>query len=119
MDTLNTKHQTPGNHPMSRARQSGSAPRRPPKKSTKAVPVPPPNPPPQSHVSPEQRGKELRQKCPRSSHAGVILGQKHRDPLALLEESNQDRFQDLLPIRFTRMSESAFAFFRGSAILQA
>jgi uncharacterized protein (DUF2252 family) len=67
----------------------------------------------------KQKGKALRKACPRSSHGEVILGQDKRDPLALLEESNQDRLPDLLPVRFTRMAESAFAFFRGSAILQA
>jgi uncharacterized protein (DUF2252 family) len=66
-----------------------------------------------------QQGKELRKSCPRSSHARIILGQPQRDPLALLEESNRDRVESLLPIRFTRMSESPFAFFRGTAILQA
>jgi uncharacterized protein (DUF2252 family) len=66
-----------------------------------------------------QRGKELRRSCPRSSHAGSILGQPQRDPMALLEESNQGRVETLLPIRFTRMIESPFAFFRGTAILQA
>jgi uncharacterized protein (DUF2252 family) len=49
----------------------------------------------------------------------VILGQSRRDPLALIEASNKDRVQNLLPIRFTRMAESSFAFFRGTAILQA
>jgi uncharacterized protein (DUF2252 family) len=66
-----------------------------------------------------RQGKELRQKCPRSSHGSVILGQTQRDPLALLEESDQGRVEELLPIRFTRMVESPFAFFRGSAVLQA
>jgi uncharacterized protein (DUF2252 family) len=66
-----------------------------------------------------QQGRELRKTCPRSSHGQKVLGQKHRDPLALLEESSRDRVETLLPIRYTRMSESAFAFFRGSAILQA
>jgi uncharacterized protein (DUF2252 family) len=65
------------------------------------------------------RGKALRKDCPRSSHADVILGQSERDPLALIEESNKGRVEKLLPIRFTRMVESAFAFFRGTAILQA
>jgi uncharacterized protein (DUF2252 family) len=64
-------------------------------------------------------GKALRKACPRSSHADVILGQAERDPLALIEQSNQGRVEKLLPIRFTRMAESAFAFFRGTAILQA
>jgi uncharacterized protein (DUF2252 family) len=65
------------------------------------------------------RGKALRKACPRSSHADVILGQPERDPMALIEQSNQGRVEKLLPIRFTRMAESAFAFFRGTAILQA
>jgi uncharacterized protein (DUF2252 family) len=65
------------------------------------------------------RGKSLRKTCPRSSHAETILGQGERDALALIEESDQDRLPQLLPVRFTRMAESPFAFFRGSAVLQA
>src|SRR5262249_60504980 len=61
-------------------------------------------------------GKALRKDCPRSSHADVVLGQKERDPLALIEQSNEGRVEKLLPIRFTRMAESAFAFFRGTAV---
>jgi uncharacterized protein (DUF2252 family) len=66
-----------------------------------------------------RQGQELRKKCPRSSHAQTGLDQIKRDPLALLEESNQGRVENLVPIRFTRMIESPFAFFRGTAILQA
>ncbi len=65
------------------------------------------------------RGKALRKACPRSSHASVILGQSHRDPMGLIEESNHGRVPRLLPIRFTRMAESPLAFFRGTAALQA
>src|SRR5262249_12765391 len=65
------------------------------------------------------QGKALRKDYPRSGHAGVTLGQGERDPLALIEESDKDRVEQLLPIRFTRMAESAFAFFRGSAVVQA
>jgi uncharacterized protein (DUF2252 family) len=65
------------------------------------------------------QGKALRKTCPRSSHAAATLGQGERDPLALIEESDRDRVARLLPIRFTRMAESPFAFFRGSAIVQA
>src|SRR5262249_2416513 len=64
-------------------------------------------------------GKSLRKTCPRSGHAGTILGQGDRDPLALIEDSDLGRVEHLLPIRFTRMAESPFAFFRGSAIVQA
>ena len=66
-----------------------------------------------------QQGRDLRKICPRSSHAKTILGQSDRDPMALLEESSRDRVEALLPIRYSRMLESPFAFFRGSAILQA
>src|SRR5262245_21582247 len=67
----------------------------------------------------KRQGKDLRKSCPRSSHADVIVVDNRRDPMALLEESNRDRVETLLPIRFTRMIESPFAFFRGTAILQA
>jgi uncharacterized protein (DUF2252 family) len=67
----------------------------------------------------KQQGKALRKNCPRSSHASAIIEQAQRDPLRLIEESDQDRVARLLPIRFARMAESAFAFFRGTAVLQA
>ena len=75
--------------------------------------------PPSQRESRKARGKALRKDCPRSGHADVVLGQGKRDPLALIEESNKGRVEQLLPIRFTRMAESAFAFFRGTANLQA
>src|SRR5262249_47069900 len=67
----------------------------------------------------QRQGKTRRKTCPRSRHADVILGQGERDALALLEASDKDRLEQLLPVRFTRMAESPFAFFRGSAIVQA
>jgi uncharacterized protein (DUF2252 family) len=39
--------------------------------------------------------------------------------VSLIESSNSDRLEYLLPVRFGRMSESAFAFFRGTANVQA
>src|SRR5262245_45688312 len=60
------------------------------------------------------RGKALRKNCPRSSHGSAVLGQPERDPLSLIEQSNQGRLERLLPIRFTRMAESPLAFFRGT-----
>ena len=67
----------------------------------------------------KQRGKGLRKTCPRSSHGEVVLGQPKRDALALIEQSSKGRVEKLLPIRFARMAESPFAFFRGTAIVQA
>jgi uncharacterized protein (DUF2252 family) len=64
-------------------------------------------------------GKEQRQRCPRSSHAGEARVRYDRDVVELVIASNEDRLPDLIPVRHTRMLESPFAFFRGSAIVQA
>lgn len=42
-----------------------------------------------------------------------------RDPIAILEESNIGRIPELIPLRWQRMSESAFTFYRGAASLFA
>ncbi len=65
------------------------------------------------------QGKKLRDKCSRAEHRRTILGKGKRDPVALIEQSNQDRWEHLLPVRHGRMLESPFAFFRGTALLQA
>ena len=70
----------------------------------------------------EQRheaGKALREKCPRTSHGEVVLGQGERDVVKLIEASNKDRLENLVPIRHGRMVQSAFAYFRGTALIQA
>ncbi len=67
-----------------------------------------------------QAGKSLRKKCPRPSHGKVVLGQgDQRDIVALIEASNEDRLENLIPIRHGRMLQSSFAFFRGTALIQA
>lgn len=63
------------------------------------------------------RGKALRQHAPRSLHAEI--GHVDRDPIRLLEISSAGRVDRLIPLRYGRMLESPFAFFRGSAIVQA
>jgi uncharacterized protein (DUF2252 family) len=74
-------------------------------------------------LTPEQRhdaGKALREKCPRSSHGKTILGQgDKRDIVALIEASNEDRVENLIPVRHGRMVQSVFAYFRGTAGVQA
>ena len=41
------------------------------------------------------------------------------DPIRILEDANKTRLQNLVPIRFGRMSMSAFAFYRGTADIMA
>ncbi|MBR1086291.1 DUF2252 domain-containing protein [Bradyrhizobium manausense] len=71
----------------------------------------------------EQRrkaGRLLRGGCPRASHASTGVGRgKKRDIVAMIKASNQDRVETLIPIRHGRMLQSEFAFFRGTAALQA
>jgi len=64
-------------------------------------------------------GKARRQQCPRSSHAHLGAAPPERDVLAMIKASSEDRIENLIPLRYSRMLESPFAFFRGSAIVQA
>jgi uncharacterized protein (DUF2252 family) len=69
-------------------------------------------------TSPEELrriGKALRKKCPRSAHAVWNAWDGRPDPVALLERSNAGRLEHLIPIRFGRMLQSPFAFYRGAA----
>jgi uncharacterized protein (DUF2252 family) len=75
-----------------------------------------------SYESVDQRrakGRALRDKVSRPSHAGWKPAKNRRDPMEILLESNTGRMPSLIPIRFGRMVESPFAFFRGSAALMA
>ena len=64
-------------------------------------------------------GKALRDKVPRSSHSVWQPAANRRDPIEVLEESNNDRVPELIPIRYGRMLRNSFAFLRGSASLMA
>lgn len=64
-------------------------------------------------------GKSLRNSVPREAHAGWKAPHGRRDPVDLLVESNQGRLPQLIPIRFGRMMQSPFTFYRGSAGLMA
>ena len=66
-----------------------------------------------------QQGKARREKCPRSKHGEWDISLRKIEPIKLLEDSNIDRIPGLVRVRYQRMSESPFKFFRGSAIIQA
>lgn len=65
------------------------------------------------------QGKSLRDKLPRSVHGNWQPPANRRDPIDILEESNQQRLPELIPIRYGRMIRSPFTFLRGSAPLMA
>src|SRR5579864_4874453 len=64
-------------------------------------------------------GKALREKVPRSAHAKWMPAPNRPDPIELLTQSDRHRIKELLPIRYGRMKQSPFAFYRGSAALMA
>jgi uncharacterized protein (DUF2252 family) len=66
-----------------------------------------------------ERGKQARAKVPRSSHAAFEPEPSRPDPIDLLEEQAASRVPELVPIRYERMLTSAFAFYRGAALIMA
>lgn len=68
--------------------------------------------------SPRLTGKELRSRAPRESHADWVPD-PDRNPVQILQEQAENRVQELLPIRYGRMSASPFAFYRGGAAIMA
>ena len=64
-------------------------------------------------------GKELRQHAPRSSHAEWTAPADRADPIEILIRSSAHRVKHLLPIRYGRMLQSPFAFYRGAAAIMA
>jgi uncharacterized protein (DUF2252 family) len=65
------------------------------------------------------QGKALRDQVPLDAHANWQPVANRHDPIAVLEESNQGRVPELVPIRYGRMMANPFAFLRGSASLMA
>ena len=63
-------------------------------------------------------GKSARDRVPRAAHGEVKLSSK-RDPLGILRKSDDGRLPELVPIRYGRMLQSPFAFFRGAAAIMA
>jgi hypothetical protein len=74
-----------------------------------------------SGLSPQDQraaGKAMRERVPCASH-GTLKPAFERDPLGILERSDAERLPELVPIRYGRMLQSPFAFFRGAAAVMA
>jgi len=73
-------------------------------------------------VPPDARraaGRALRDKVPREWHGGWKEFKGRPSPIDLLQKSDAGRLKELVPIRYGRMLQSPFAFYRGSAGLMA
>src|SRR4029077_8946142 len=64
-------------------------------------------------------GAALRQKVPRSKQGEWSPPAERADPIDILIEQGKSRIQELLPIRYARMSADPFAFLRGAAAVMA
>ncbi|WP_280689244.1 DUF2252 domain-containing protein [Kitasatospora sp. GAS204B] len=72
--------------------------------------------------SPRERaelGRAARAHAPRSSHAEFEPGPHRPDPVDVIEKQSATRVTELVPIRYGRMSESPFRFYRGAAAIMA
>lgn len=65
-----------------------------------------------------EAGRAVREEVPLEAHAAGPR-RRDRDPLAILATQDAGRQADLVPIRYARMSASAFAFYRGAAAVMA
>jgi uncharacterized protein (DUF2252 family) len=77
---------------------------------------------PRQHQTPAERrvrGKAARAEVPRESHAKWEPSPDRPDPVALLESQGASRVQDLVPVRYGRMMETPFTYYRGAALPMA
>jgi uncharacterized protein (DUF2252 family) len=72
-----------------------------------------------SRADRKAEGKAMRLAVPLDSHAAWQAPPNRRDSIDLLIESSAGRVTELLPIRYGRMLQSPFTFYRGSAALMA
>lgn len=64
-------------------------------------------------------GRALRRQAPRRSHGEWSPAPGRPDPIDMLEIQSKDRIPELVPVRYSRMSSSPLAFYRGAALIMA
>ncbi|WP_131740810.1 DUF2252 domain-containing protein [Actinomadura roseirufa] len=75
-----------------------------------------------NHLTTAERaayGKAVRATMPRGAHAGFEPDATRPDPLDVIERQSARRVPELVPIRYGRMLESPFRFYRGAAAIMA
>lgn len=64
-------------------------------------------------------GRAARKRAPRSAHGPFEPSPHRADPVDVIEGQSATRVQELVPIRYGRMAESPFRFYRGAAAIMA
>ncbi|WP_261557130.1 DUF2252 domain-containing protein [Frankia tisae] len=94
-------------HPAAR----GSQPRRPARTAPdQTLPTP---------AERAARGKEARTRAPRRAHAEYDPAPDRADPIDVIDRQSRTRLPELVPLRYQRMMESPFRFYRGAAAIMA
>ena len=73
-------------------------------------------------IKPAERkahGRRQRGAVPRNEHAGWRAPADRADPIGILRAADTTRQKDLVPLRYGRMLQSPFTFYRGSAGVMA
>ncbi|MFE4670343.1 DUF2252 domain-containing protein [Streptomyces sp. NPDC056716] len=73
-------------------------------------------------LSPEERaayGRQARGRVSRSTHSVFEPRPDRPDPIELIERQSATRVPELVPVRYGRMLESPFRFYRGAAAIMA
>ncbi|KDN78400.1 hypothetical protein DF19_38110 [Streptomyces olindensis] len=73
-------------------------------------------------LSPAERaaeGRAARRRSPRSSHDRFEAAPGRLDPVEVVERQSATRLPELVPVRYGRMLESPFRFYRGAAAIMA
>jgi uncharacterized protein (DUF2252 family) len=73
-------------------------------------------------LSPAERaeyGRNARGRAPRSCHGWFEPAADRPDPVDVVERQSATRVPDLVPVRYGRMLESPFRFYRGAAAIMA
>ncbi|MGW6295564.1 DUF2252 domain-containing protein [Streptomyces sp. NPDC055058] len=77
---------------------------------------------PDAPLSPAERarhGRAARSRAPRSVHGWFEAAGDRPDPVGTIERQSATRLPELVPIRYGRMLESPFRFYRGAAAIMA
>ena len=67
----------------------------------------------------QNAGQALRTRCSRKSQETWRPASNRPDPISVLVQTSKGRIPHLLPIRYGRMMQSPFAFYRGAAAIMA
>ncbi|MFJ4922524.1 DUF2252 domain-containing protein [Streptomyces sp. NPDC088725] len=90
-----------------------------PKLPKRTKPSKPERPSQLSPTERAERGRIARRRTPRASHAAFTPAASRPDPVDVVEAQSATRLPDLVPIRYARMTESPFRFYRGAAAIMA